>query len=109
MLGYSILDTRYSVPDTRHQKVWFILRSCQHDNGFIEKLLEIQVHSDERTQAHSTRSSLVVTHPSSLYWPRSTCQMKSIRWLGEDARMTTDQWRYHNSLYWPLTTDHWTQ
>jgi len=44
--------------------VWFILRLCQHDDGFMTVGTHIKVHTDERTQVHSARSSLVVTHPS---------------------------------------------
>jgi len=43
---------------------WFILPACQHDDGNIEDMLEIKVHTDERTQVHSARSSLAVIHPS---------------------------------------------
>jgi len=42
--------------------VWFILRPCQHDNGYIDGRSQIQVHTDEQTQVHSVQSSLVVTH-----------------------------------------------
>jgi len=43
--------------------VWFILRPCQHDDGYIDGRSQIKVHTDERTQVHSARSSLTVTHP----------------------------------------------
>jgi len=33
--------------------VWFILRPCQHDNGYIDGRSQIKVHTDERTQVHS--------------------------------------------------------
>jgi len=32
---------------------WFILRQCQHDNGYIDGRSQIKVHTDERTQVHS--------------------------------------------------------
>jgi len=42
-----------------------ILRPCQHDDtNCIDGRSQIKVHADERTQVHSARSSLVVTHPS---------------------------------------------
>jgi len=44
--------------------VWFILRPCQHDDGYIDGRSQIKVHTDERTQVHSARSSLTATHPS---------------------------------------------
>jgi len=47
-----------------HAMVWFILRPCQHDDGYIDGRLQIKVHTDERIQVHSARSSLAVTHPS---------------------------------------------
>jgi len=37
---------------------------CQHNNGYTDGRSQIQVHTDEWTQVHSARSSLVVTHPS---------------------------------------------
>jgi len=43
--------------------VWFILRPCQHDNGYIDGRSQIKVHTDERTQVHSAQPSLAVTHP----------------------------------------------
>jgi len=39
--------------------VWFILRPCQHDNGYIDGRSQIKVHTDERTQVHSAQPSLV--------------------------------------------------
>jgi len=39
--------------------VWFILRQCQHDNGYTDGRSEIYVHTDERTEVHSDQSSLV--------------------------------------------------
>jgi len=44
--------------------VRFILRPCQHDNGYIDGRSQIKVHTDERTQVHSAQSSLTITHPS---------------------------------------------
>jgi len=44
--------------------VWFILRPCQHDDGYIDGWKQIKVHTDERTLVHSARSFLVVTYPS---------------------------------------------
>jgi len=44
--------------------VWFILRPCQHDNGYIDGRSQIKVHTDERTQVHSVQPSLAVTHPT---------------------------------------------
>jgi len=38
---------------------------CQQDNDRIDGRSQIKVHTDERTQVHSARSSLLVTHPSS--------------------------------------------
>ena len=46
------------------QFVCFILRPCQHDDGYIDGRSQFQVHTDERTQAYSAQSSLVVSHPS---------------------------------------------
>jgi len=43
--------------------VWFILRPCQHDNGYIDGRSQIKVHTDKRTQVHSAQPSLAVTHP----------------------------------------------
>jgi len=43
--------------------VWFILRSCQHVDGYVDGRSQM-VHTDERTQVHTARSSLAVTHPS---------------------------------------------
>jgi len=40
------------------------LRSCQHENGYIDGRSQLKVNTDERTQVHSAQSSLVVTHPS---------------------------------------------
>jgi len=40
------------------------LRPCQHDNGYMDGRSQIKVHTDERTQVHSAKSSLAVTHPS---------------------------------------------
>jgi len=37
---------------------------CQHNKGYISCRWQIKVHTDERTQVYSARSSLVVTHPS---------------------------------------------
>jgi len=47
--------------------VWFILSLYQHDDGYKDGRAQIKVHTDERTQAHSARSSLTVTHLST-YW-----------------------------------------
>jgi len=33
--------------------VWFILRPCQHDDGYIDGRSQIKVHTNERTQVHS--------------------------------------------------------
>jgi len=44
--------------------VWFILRLCQRDDGYIDGLSQIYVHIDEQTKVHSDQSSLVVTRPS---------------------------------------------
>jgi len=43
--------------------VWFILRPCQHDDGYIDGQSQSKVHTDARTQVDSARSSLAVTHP----------------------------------------------
>jgi len=46
---------------------WFILRPCQHDNGYnTDDRSQIQVHTDERNQVNSAPSSPVVTHPSTI-------------------------------------------
>jgi len=37
-----------------------------HDNSYIDGWLQIIVNTEERTQNHSAKSSLVVTHPSRL-------------------------------------------
>jgi len=42
----------------------FILRPCQHDDGYIDRRPQIKNHTDERTQVHSARSSMTVNHPS---------------------------------------------
>jgi len=52
-----------SITLLRRLLVWFILRPCQHDNGYIDGRSQIKVHTDERTQVHSTQPSLAVTHP----------------------------------------------
>jgi len=44
--------------------IWFIFSPRQHDNDWIDDRSQIQGHTDERTQVHGARSSLVVTHPS---------------------------------------------
>jgi len=44
--------------------VWFILRPCQHDDGYLDGRSQINVHTDERTQVNSDLSSLTVTWPS---------------------------------------------
>ena len=41
----------------------FDLRPCQHDNGYMDGRSQIKVHTDKRTQVHSAKSSLAVTHP----------------------------------------------
>jgi len=41
--------------------VWFILHPCQHNDGYIDGRSQIKVHTDERTQVLSARSSLTVT------------------------------------------------
>jgi len=33
--------------------VWFILRPCQHDDGYIDGRSQIKVDTDERTQVHN--------------------------------------------------------
>jgi len=40
--------------------VWFILRSCQPDDGYIDGRSQIKVHTDERTQVHSTRYGIII-------------------------------------------------
>jgi len=42
----------------------FYAARCQHDDGYMDGRSQIKVHTDERTQVHSTRSYLTVTHPS---------------------------------------------
>jgi len=42
----------------RTLKKKFILRLYQHDNGYIDGRLQIEIHTDKRTQVHSARSSL---------------------------------------------------
>jgi len=37
--------------------VCFILRPCQHDDGYIDVRSQIKVHTDERTQVHSAHPS----------------------------------------------------
>jgi len=39
----------------------FILRPCQHDDGYMDGRSQIKVHTDERTQVHSARSSLTAS------------------------------------------------
>jgi len=46
----------------RQGLVWFILRPCQHDNGYIGGRPQIEVHTDERTG--SQRSVFPDGHPS---------------------------------------------
>jgi len=43
---------------------WFILRPCQHDNGYTADQSQISVHVDEWTKVHCARFFLVVTHPN---------------------------------------------
>jgi len=52
-----------------------ILRPCQHDDGYINGRTQIKVHTDERTQVHSARSSLAVAHPST---NRGRCCLTSV-------------------------------
>jgi len=60
-----MLDNTYTHTHTHtHTYFWFILRPCQHDNDYLNGRSQIKVHTDERTQVHSARSSLMVTHPS---------------------------------------------
>jgi len=60
-------STRYHATE-QYKLVWFILRPqvspWWHDDGYIDGWSHFKVHTDERTQVHSARSSLVVTHPS---------------------------------------------
>jgi len=49
--------------------LWDLMTSCFlvdsfDDDGYIDGLSQIQIHSDKRTQVHGAQSSLVVTHPS---------------------------------------------
>jgi len=43
---------------------WIKFSRRKHDNIYLEIRSQIYVHTDERTQIRSARSSLVVTHPS---------------------------------------------
>jgi len=54
--------------DFRPQIVWFILRPCQHDNGYIDTYLS----SHQRTDPGWLRPVFPGGHPSK-YLPRSTC------------------------------------
>jgi len=56
----------------RNSLVWFILRPCQHDDGYIDGRSQIKVHTDERTQVHSARASVFPDGHPSKYLPRST-------------------------------------
>jgi len=42
----------------------FTLRPCQHDDGYMDGLSQIKVHTDERTQVHKRSVFPTVTHPS---------------------------------------------
>jgi len=53
----------------------FIIRPCQHDDGYIDGRSQIKVHTDERTQVRSTWSSLTVTHSST---NRGRCCLTSV-------------------------------
>jgi len=79
--------------------VWFILRPCQHDNGYIDGRSQIKVHTDERTQVHSAlvngHRKLVEVLLSHYYWPGSV----SI----QIARLFV---RSISTLYW-LRLMHW--
>jgi len=70
--------------------VWFILRPCQHDDGYIDGQLEIKVHTDKWTRVHSARSSLMVTHPGN-NWGR--------RWL-PSVNVPLSLGRHHKHWYW---------
>jgi len=61
-----ILTIHYTLLTTVYTTVFFVffLRPCQHDTGYMAGRSQIKVHTDKRTQVHSTRSSLTVTHPS---------------------------------------------
>jgi len=58
--------------------VLFILRPCQHDNGYIDGRSQIKVHTDERTQVHSSQPSLAVTHQGTNYEVPNNYKSKNI-------------------------------
>jgi len=61
------LKCRIEIEDAENEKkireIWFMLRPCQHDDGYIDGRSQNKVHTDELTQVHSAQSSLAVTHP----------------------------------------------
>jgi len=59
-----LVRVRWFLLQRQETVVWFILRPCQPDDDYIDGRSKIQVHTDERTQVHGARSSLVVTDSS---------------------------------------------
>jgi len=54
----------YLLSRTGKRGLIYILSPCQHDDSCVDGRSQIKVHTDERTQVHSARSLLMVTHPS---------------------------------------------
>jgi len=47
--------------------VWFILRPCQHDNGYIDGRSQIKVHTDERTRFTALCIIIIYTRPTAIF------------------------------------------
>jgi len=62
------------------------LRPCQHDNDYMDGRSQNKVHTDERTQVHSTQSSLAVTHQST---NRARRYLSSVTDVTEQALVAT--------------------
>jgi len=54
--GAASAKTEVSRWKTVQTLIWFILRPCQYDEGYIDGRSQIKVHTDERTQDRSARS-----------------------------------------------------
>jgi len=58
-----------------------MLRPGQRDNGCIDGRSPIQVNTDERTQVHSARYSMVVTHPRTSLVSVADTDLCNLRYL----------------------------
>jgi len=71
--------------------VWFILRPCQHDDGYIDGRSQIKVHTDERTQVHSAQH-------------RSTISIKSA--MLESYSINSPPLTFHFTHFWSADVIH---